>query len=122
MAALEACLAGDVVLRGDGGGKAPALATSIVGRHHVARTLLAWIDLGRRLGGSMRPMTVNGGPGAVVVDADDRLVAVWALEMAGDEVTSVASIVNPDKLRHVGEVGGLVEMLSSARDERRGRR
>jgi RNA polymerase sigma-70 factor (ECF subfamily) len=114
MAALERCLAGDVVLHGDGGGKAPALATSISGRDRVARTILAWANLGRRFHGAIRPMTVNGGPGALVLDADDRVVAVWAIEVADGRVASIASIVNPDKLRHLGEVGALADALRSA--------
>ena len=44
--ALESVLAEDVVLRGDGGGKAPALGHSVVGRADVARTLLAWAQHG----------------------------------------------------------------------------
>src|SRR4051794_20588951 len=39
LAGLEALLAHDVVLSGDGGGKAPALAHSLHGRGRVARTL-----------------------------------------------------------------------------------
>ncbi len=38
---LEELLAHDVVLRGDGGGKAPALARALHGRARVARTLIA---------------------------------------------------------------------------------
>ena len=39
---LEALLAHDVVLTGDGGGKVPALARSLRGRDQVARTLVNW--------------------------------------------------------------------------------
>ena len=113
LAALEAVLAEDVVLRGDGGGKAPALGHSIVGRVDVARTLLAWARLGERLGGSFQRVTVNGGPGALVFDPDGRLMAVWALDMAGGAIGGVASVVNPDKLRHIAEVGSLRDALTS---------
>ena len=59
---LEALLAHDVVLTGDGGGKVPALARSLHGRSRVARTLLNWVKLGARIpGASMRPVEVNGG-------------------------------------------------------------
>ncbi|MGZ4481300.1 MAG: sigma factor-like helix-turn-helix DNA-binding protein, partial [Gaiellales bacterium] len=61
---LEALLAHDVVLHGDGGGKVPALARSLHGRERVARTLMAWMRQGARIAGaSMRQATVNGGPG-----------------------------------------------------------
>jgi RNA polymerase sigma-70 factor (ECF subfamily) len=117
--ALEAMLAEDVVLRGDGGGKAPALATPVSGRDRIARTIIAWAALGHRIGGSLRPLSVNGGPGALVLDAEDRVVAVWALEMDEDQVTGIASIVNPDKLRHLGEVGNLTDTLRAAVHDRR---
>ncbi|HEX8101692.1 MAG TPA: RNA polymerase sigma factor SigJ, partial [Solirubrobacteraceae bacterium] len=51
LAGLEALLAQDVVLHGDGGGKAPALARAVHGRARVARTLLAWQRAGARAGG-----------------------------------------------------------------------
>src|ERR687896_543415 len=47
---LEALLAHDVVLRADGGGKAPALARAIHGRARVARTLIAGLRALPRLG------------------------------------------------------------------------
>ena len=43
LAGLEALLAHDVELTGDGGGKAPALARSLRGRNRVARTLINWL-------------------------------------------------------------------------------
>ena len=116
--ALEALLAEDVVLRGDGGGKAPALGHSIVGRAEVARVMLAWARLGEGAGGSVQPLTVNGGPGALVWDADKHLIAVWALDVADGAIRGIASIVNPDKLRHIATVGSMVDTLRSIRDRR----
>lgn len=113
LATLESVLAEDVVLHGDGGGKAPALGHSVVGRESVARILLAWVRMGERFGGSLQRVTVNGGPGAFAFDADGRLLAVWALDIAAGEVRGVASIVNPDKLVHLGSVGSLGSTLSS---------
>ena len=53
-------------LTGDGGGKVPALARTLRGRNRVARTLINWMRLGARLPGvSLRPVEVNGGPGAL---------------------------------------------------------
>jgi RNA polymerase sigma-70 factor (TIGR02957 family) len=116
LAALEALLAHDVQLTGDGGGKAPALARSVHGRNRVARALINWIGLAGRVPGvSMRPVEVNGGPGALYVDAQQRLIAVMALEVAGGEITSVSSIANPDKLTHLGPVADHKALLQSAR-------
>jgi RNA polymerase sigma-70 factor (ECF subfamily) len=100
---LEVMLAHDVVLTGDGGGKVPALARSLRGRARVARTLGAWIKLGARIpGATLREVEVNGGPGALLLDGDERLIAVWALEIRHGQIQAVSSIVNPDKLAHLG--------------------
>ncbi|MDQ6605500.1 MAG: RNA polymerase sigma-70 factor [Actinomycetota bacterium] len=102
---LEALLAHDVVLTGDGGGKVPALARSLHGRNRVARTLLNWIKLGARIpGASLRPVEVNGTPGGLLLDGADRLIAVLALQIAGGQIQGVSSIVNPEKLAHLGPV------------------
>src|SRR3954452_8792106 len=45
LAGLEALLASDVKLTGDGGGKAPAAARSLRGRSRVARALIGWVRL-----------------------------------------------------------------------------
>jgi hypothetical protein len=50
-------------------------------------------------------VAVNGGPGALYLDAQQRLIAVVALEVAGGQVTSISAILNPDKLTRLGPVG-----------------
>lgn len=114
LAGLEALLASDVSLTGDGGGKVPALARTLVGRSRVARAVAAWMGrLGRLPGVSMRVAEVNGGPGAVVFDGEQRVIGVAALEVDGGEVVAVSGIVNPDKLRHLGPVGDLRGLLGA---------
>ena len=114
LAGLEALLAHDVVLTGDGGGNVPALARSLHGRNRVARTLLNWVKLGARIpGASIRPVEVNGAAGALLLDGDDRLAAVWALEIADGQIRGVRSIVNPEKLAHLGPVADLTTLLRS---------
>jgi RNA polymerase sigma-70 factor (TIGR02957 family) len=116
LSGLEALLAHDVELTGDGGGKVPALARTLRGRSRVARTLIDWARLGARLpGGSLRPVEVNGGPAALYLDAQQRLLGVVALEVAGGQVTSISVIVNPDKLTRLGPVGDFTSLLRSAR-------
>ena len=115
---LEELLAEDVVLHGDGGGKVPALARSLHGRSRVARTLLAWTRQGARIpGASIRQVVVNGQPGALLLVGDDRVLGVWALDIADGQVQAISSIVNPDKLRHVGPVADLRTLLETAKDE-----
>jgi RNA polymerase sigma-70 factor (ECF subfamily) len=117
LSGLEALLAHDVELTGDGGGKAPALGRTLRGRSRVARTLISyWGRLAALAPGtSLRPVAVNGGPGALYLDAQQRLIAVMALDIADGQIHSINSIVNPDKLAHLGPVGDLASLLRSAR-------
>jgi RNA polymerase sigma-70 factor (ECF subfamily) len=113
LAELETLLAEDVVLTGDGGGKAPALARSLSGRSRVAHTLRNWSRARSRIVGHVgfHVVEVNGGPGALALDADNRVMAALALEISDGQITRVMSVVNPDKLAHIGEVANLGEML-----------
>jgi RNA polymerase sigma-70 factor (TIGR02957 family) len=112
LAALERLLAHDVELHGDGGGKAPALARALRGRARVARTLLAWAGTAARIAGlTSRRVEVNGQPGAMILDDGGRLVAVWALEIADGQVQAIHSIVNPDKLHHLGPTADIAALL-----------
>jgi RNA polymerase sigma-70 factor (TIGR02957 family) len=112
---LEALLAHDVELSGDGGGKAPALARTMRGRNRVARTLINWFRLGARVPGvSLRRVEVNGGPGALFLDPQQRLIAVCALDIADGQIMSINTIANPDKLVHLGPVGDFTSLLRSA--------
>ena len=114
LAGLEALLAADVELTGDGGGKAPALTRPLRGRTRVAR-MLANSVVARFPEVSMRVAEVNGGPGALYFDGQQRLIGVMAVEIAGGQVTGIRSIVNPDKLTHLGPVGDFGSVLRSAR-------
>jgi RNA polymerase sigma-70 factor (TIGR02957 family) len=111
LAGLEALLAHDVELTGDGGGKAPALARTLHGRSRVARLLINSV-VARLPEVSLRLAEVNGGPGALYLDARQRLIGVVALDIAGGQITSINSIVNPDKLAHLGPVGDFGSLLS----------
>jgi RNA polymerase sigma-70 factor (TIGR02957 family) len=109
---LEELLAHDVVLRADGGGKVPALKRAIHGRPKAARALIAGLRRGARIGGfTLRREEVNGQPGAMYVDRDGRLAGVIILDVADGQIQAVSSIVNPDKLRHLGPVADLRALL-----------
>ncbi|ADB50647.1 RNA polymerase, sigma-24 subunit, ECF subfamily [Conexibacter woesei DSM 14684] len=116
LAGLEALLAQDVVLTGDGGGKAPALARALRGRSRVARTLInywtKWASLGdgtTRL--QIRPAEINGSPGALALDGSERLIGVVVLDIGRGQIQGVSSIANPDKLAHLGPTGNLGSLL-----------
>jgi RNA polymerase sigma-70 factor (TIGR02957 family) len=109
---LEALLAHDVELTGDGGGKVPALARSLRGRTRVARTLMKFV-IARLPEVSARLAEVNGGPGALYLDAQQRLISVVALDIADGQIRSIRSIVNPDKLAHLGPVADFAALVRS---------
>jgi RNA polymerase sigma-70 factor (TIGR02957 family) len=108
---LEELLAHDVVLRGDGGGKAPALKRALHGRARVARTLMAGLRAGTRFGFTMRREEMNEQPGALFFDREGRLISVMILDVAEGQIQGVSAIVNPDKLRHLGPVADLRALL-----------
>jgi RNA polymerase sigma-70 factor (ECF subfamily) len=68
-------------------------------------------------GASIRRVEINGGPGALILDGQQRLIGVWALEIADGQIRSVSSIVNPDKLAHLGPVGDFASLLRYSRRE-----
>ncbi len=115
--ALEALLAEEVELYGDGGGKVPALARVLRGRNRVARTLAAWGRQARKLRHvTQRRVEINGQPGALVLDAEGKVLSALALEIFDGRVQSVRSVVNPDKLRHLGEVADVRAVLKTRDD------
>src|SRR5918995_1085739 len=102
--ALEALLAEDVVLHGDGGGKAPAITRPVQGRERIAKLLASWVSSGERAGGfELRPVEVNGQPGALAIDSvADAIIGVLVFDIADGRIQAINSVVNPDKLQHLG--------------------
>jgi RNA polymerase sigma-70 factor (TIGR02957 family) len=117
--ALESMLAEDVELHGDGGGVAPAIKRPIFGRAKAAQLLGNWTRLAERIGGiQIRPVPVNGQPGAEFLDRDGKLINVLALDIADGQIQSIRAIVNPEKLGHLGPVADIQELFSQIRESR----
>jgi RNA polymerase sigma-70 factor (TIGR02957 family) len=117
MEALEALLVEDVTLHGDGGGKVPAITHVIAGRQAVTRTLGAWYRLGmsRVEGVRFRRMEINGQPGAEILDGAGRVFSVMAIDVGPEGIQAVRSIVNPDKLGHLGPLADHEAMWAKIR-------
>ena len=113
MDALLGMLAPDVVLHGDGGGKAKAIRKPLAGRQRVMRLFVVGLRWGRTLGASLRLAWVNGQPGAVMYDADGRVVGVVELDVVDGVVQTIRSVVNPDKLGHIGPVSDVARLMPS---------
>ena len=121
VAALQELLAADVQLVGDGGGKAPAFARTVVGSDRVARVLAANFPLLARVDASVQPHEVNGQPGAVVRDRDGKVIGTMTLDVLDGRVQTIRSVVNPDKLGHLGPLGdgwALARAVKQARGRR----
>jgi RNA polymerase sigma-70 factor (TIGR02957 family) len=109
MDGLEALLAHDVALHGDGGGKVRAVMHPIFGRRQVARSVLRFMEVVRAIEGfSTRPVEVNGHPGALGFDGQQRILFALSLDISDGQVQGIRGIVNPDKLRHLGPVSDLM--------------
>jgi RNA polymerase sigma-70 factor (TIGR02957 family) len=116
---LEALLAEDVVLHGDGGGKAPAIARPLMGRKRVAKTVATWARTAALAGGfEFRPVEVNGQPGALGIDTvEDAILGVLVFDIADGRVQAINSVVNPDKLQHLGPLADPYAFLKRRRSE-----
>jgi RNA polymerase sigma-70 factor (ECF subfamily) len=109
-------LAADVVVYGDGGGKAPSWPHPIAGRDRVGRLFAGLGAQMSQLRLALRLHEVNGQPGAVVLDPDGNVTNVFSLDIAEGAVQTIRSVVNPDKLRHLGEVADVRALLRRLRD------
>jgi RNA polymerase sigma-70 factor (ECF subfamily) len=103
-------LAADAVFYGDGGGKAAAFTRPVSGADRVARLLAGVFAKFTSAGIRIVRVEVNGQPGAKLVDGSDRVVGVWSLDTADGRVQCVRSVVNPEKLRHLGPVSDLLTL------------
>lgn len=110
MDALLGMLAPDVVVQGDGGGKAKTVGKPLAGRKRVMRALVGGLRRGLALGISLRLAWVNGQPGAVWYDAEGRVVGVVGLDVADGMVQAIRSVSNPDKLGHIGPLSDVARL------------
>jgi RNA polymerase sigma-70 factor (ECF subfamily) len=102
MDGLVELLAADAALYGDGGTKGTGVNRPIYGRDNVVRFLDAWFRQGARLGVQAEFVTINGQPGAKFLDLQGRLINVISVDIADGTVQTIRSVINPDKLTHLG--------------------
>src|SRR4051812_4239584 len=113
---LVGLLAQDVVVVGDGGGKAPQWGRPIVGADRVARLFVRIVEQMALVGATFEVREVNGQPGAIGRAADGRVVNVLTIEIADGAIRAIRSVINPDKLGHVGPVADVWALLREERD------
>jgi RNA polymerase sigma-70 factor (ECF subfamily) len=116
---LRELLAADVQLVGDGGGKAPQLARAIFGADNVARVLASAFSWLVRIDVTLVPHEVNGQPGAIFRDRDNKVLNTWTLDVLDGRIQTIRTVVNPDKLRHLGPVADAWAVAREAKQARR---
>jgi RNA polymerase sigma-70 factor (ECF subfamily) len=110
-------LAADAVVYGDGGGKAPQWTVPIAGRERVARLLAGGGRQMRELAIQVELTPINGQPGAILRDRERRITNVFVLDIADGAVQAVRSVINPDKLRHLGPVADVRALVRGRRGD-----
>jgi RNA polymerase sigma-70 factor (ECF subfamily) len=116
---LRELLAADVQMVGDGGGKAPQLARSIIGADHVARVLASIFPRLVRIDVTLGPREVNGQPGAIFRDRDSKVLFAVTLDVLDGRIQTIRSVSNPDKLGHLGPVADAYAVAREANQARR---
>jgi RNA polymerase sigma-70 factor (ECF subfamily) len=116
---LRKLLAADVEMVGDGGGKGPQLARTIVGDDHVARLLASLFATLARVDGTLEARELNGEPGAILRDRDSKVLNTWTLDILDGRIRTIRSVTNPDKLDHLGPVADAWALNREAHQSRR---
>jgi RNA polymerase sigma-70 factor (ECF subfamily) len=112
--ALTQLLAADVVVYGDGGGKAPSWPHPIYGRERVVKLMVGVFAQAAQLGAELRPARVNGQPGLMFL-AEGQIGAVMSFDIADGLIQTIRGVTNPDKLDHLGPVADTRAVLRQAR-------
>jgi RNA polymerase sigma-70 factor, ECF subfamily len=110
LSSLVDLLATDAVFYGDGGGKAAAILRPVEGRDKSVRLVYGIFSKGRTVGIRVRQVTVNGGPGVMVFDDQDHVISVLSLDVLEGKIHAIRTVINPDKLAHLGPVSELTKL------------
>jgi RNA polymerase sigma-70 factor (ECF subfamily) len=116
---LRELLAADVQMIGDGGGKAPQWANGIVGADNVARVLTSIVPGLARVGVRWETHELNGQPGAISRDRDGKVLNALTLDVIDGRIRKIRSVLNPDKLGHMGPVADAWAIMREANEARR---
>jgi RNA polymerase sigma-70 factor (ECF subfamily) len=116
---LRELLAADVQVVWDGGGQAPQWPRGVIGADNVARVLASTFPWFVRIGVVVEPHEVNGQPGAIFRDRDGKVLNILTLDLLDGRIQMIRSVINPDKLRHVGPVADAWAVIRDANQARR---
>ncbi|MBT2235678.1 RNA polymerase sigma-70 factor [Nonomuraea sp. NEAU-A123] len=115
---LRKVLAADAQLVSDGGGKVGG-TNPVYGVERVARVLAANVPPLTQIGAVLEAHEVNGQPGAILRDRDGRVVNAWTLDILDGRIQIIRSVINPDKLGHLGPVADAHAVIREKNQARR---
>lgn len=95
-------LADDVAFYGDGGRSGRGVRKPVFGRHRVQRVLDGIFGAYSRFGARFERCGINGGPGLLAFDSAGGLINVLTVDVYDNQICTVRSVINPDKLGHLG--------------------
>ncbi|MGY2746803.1 RNA polymerase sigma-70 factor [Arthrobacter sp. UYCu723] len=116
---LRELLAADVQMVGDSGGKAPQWGGGVIGAEKVAQVLASTFPWFVRIGGKLEPHVVNGQPGAIFRDRNNNVLNTWTLDVLDGRIQAIRTVINPDKLGHLGPVADAWAVIREANQARR---
>ncbi|HEY3527677.1 MAG TPA: RNA polymerase sigma-70 factor [Nocardioides sp.] len=116
---LQELLAADVQLVADSGGKAPQWGSGAFGGENVRRLLAAALPWLETVDITIEEHALNGQPGAIFRDRDGRVLNTWTLDIVDGRIQTIRTVLNPEKLAHVGPVADAWAVLQEATEARR---
>jgi RNA polymerase sigma-70 factor (ECF subfamily) len=100
MDGLLALLASNVVLRSDGGGKAPALPHPLYGSDKIARTIIQGLRSLRAQNVVQQVVRMNGEPG-IVTYLNGHAQSALIVQHNEERIEAIYIVTNPEKLSHL---------------------
>jgi RNA polymerase sigma-70 factor (ECF subfamily) len=68
------------------------------------------------MGATFEPHRINGQPGVIFRGPNGGVFSVMSVEVVDGRVATISSVVNPDKLGHLGPVESLRDVIGGATD------
>jgi RNA polymerase sigma-70 factor (ECF subfamily) len=112
-------LAADAIFYGDGGGKVNAVTEPIQGRDNIAAFVSIVFGRAKSLGITHEPVLLNGGTGFISYDEQGKVISALSFDVLDGLIQTMRSVVNPDKLRHLGPVSDYLRFEPGSEDSRK---
>jgi RNA polymerase sigma-70 factor (ECF subfamily) len=80
----------------------------------VARLLAAFLPWLSEIDVTIEQHVLNGQPGAIFRDREGRVLNTWTVDILGGRIQAIRTVLNPEKLGHVGPVADAWAVLQEA--------